>query len=286
MRNYPKISSLIITIIIGLIGYYIFLPPINIQSFSFYAFILVLFIIYIVILSMLTVSNTLVRTRRVKFSDISITSKVFIISVTSVAILILLTNIIMSPVFNSKSYYSRITVKKDSNFSKDVKEADFSKMPLLDKSSSQKLGDRVMGEMSELVSQFDVSDLYTQINYNNKIIRVTPLEYNGIIKYFTNRNSGIKGYITVDSTNGESKLVKLKKGMKYMPSAMFNENVDRKLRFLYPTKIFGEKSFEIDNDGNPYWIIPTIKYSGFELRKDVKSVIIFNPINAMTGSGI
>ena len=84
-----------------------------------------------------------------------------------------------------------------------------------------------MCQMSELVSQFDEANLYTQINYNDKIIRVTPLEYNGVIKYFTNRKEGVKGYITVDSTNGESKLVKLDKGMKYMPSALFNERLER-----------------------------------------------------------
>ena len=49
-----------------------------------------------------------------------------------------------------------------------------------------------------------------------------------LVKYFTNRKNGVKGYVTVNSTNGESKLVKLSKGMKYMPSAMFNENLYRK----------------------------------------------------------
>ena len=110
--------------------------------------------------------------------------------------------------------------------------------------------------MPELVSQFYVSELYTQINYNGNVVRVTPLEYDGIIKYFSNRNDGIKGYISVDSVSGEVNLIKLDKGMKYMPSGMFNENLYRKLRFDYPTKIFGVESFEIDEDGNPYWIIP------------------------------
>ena len=46
-----------------------------------------------------------------------------------------------------------------------------------------------MGEMTDLVSQFYVSSLYTQINYNNEVMRVTPLEYSGLIKYFTNRET-------------------------------------------------------------------------------------------------
>ena len=135
-----------------------------------------------------------------------------------------------------------------------------------------------MGQMTDLVSQFYVSNLYTQINYNDEIVRVTPLEYSSLIKYFTNRKNGIPAYVVVDSVTGESKLNRLDKGMKYMPSALFFENLYRKLRLEYPTIIFGEESFEIDNEGNPYWIIPTIKYVGVGLRRDVSGVIIFNPI--------
>ena len=109
-------------------------------------------------------------------------------------------------------------------------------IPLLDKDSSTKLGDRVMGQMSELVSQFEVSSLYTQINYNNEIIRVTPLEYANGIKWLTNRKDGVKGYIKVNSVTGKSELIKLDKGMKYMPSSLFNENLYRKLRFYRSQK--------------------------------------------------
>jgi len=137
-----------------------------------------------------------------------------------------------------------------------------------------------MGGMGELVSQFDVSYIYTQINYNNEILRVTPLDYSDWIKYFTNRNEGIPGYVTVNSVTGESKLVKLDRGMRYSENAMFFENVYRKLRFKYPFDIFGQISFEIDNNGEPYWIMPVIKYSGVGQREDISAVII---LNAITG---
>ena len=136
-----------------------------------------------------------------------------------------------------------------------------------------------MGQMSEVVSQFEVSDQYTQINYKNEIIRVTPLEYNGLIKWITNRKNGIKGYITVNSTTGKAKMVKLNKGIKYAPSAYFNENLYRKLQFLYPTYNFDSINFEIDNEGNPYWIASVSKYVGIGLRREITGVVIFNPIN-------
>ena len=135
-----------------------------------------------------------------------------------------------------------------------------------------------MGEMSEWVSQFDVSPLYTQINYKDTIVRVTPIEYASFIKWITNRDDGIKGYISVNSVNGESTLVNLDKGIKYTESAYFNEDLMRKLRFEYPTKIFGSVNFEVDEEGNPYWIVSTLKYTAIGLRSDVSGVIVFNGI--------
>jgi len=122
--------------------------------------------------------------------------------------------------------------------------------------------------------------IYTQINYNNEIVRVTPIEYDGIIKYFTNRSVGVKGYIKVNSVDGSANLVELDEGMKYLPSALFFENLYRKLRIEYPTTIFDEESFEIDNEGNPYWVVPTIKYKGVGLKKEINGVVI---LNAITG---
>lgn len=279
IKRHSKIFSLLFTFLIGSILYYVILPPFNLQSFIFWFFIFILLVIFFIINSCLSLPQNIIYTitGKKKNNDLKYYKLLFCIPV--MIIIIIIINIVLSPVFNSKAYYNRIKVNKNSDFIKDVKEVDFRKIPLLDKDSSQKLGDRTMGQMSELVSQFDVSDIYTQINYNDKIIRVTPLEYNGLIKYFTNRKEGVKGYITVDSTNGESKLVKLKKGMKYMPSAMFNENLTRKLRFSYPLDVFGDYNFEIDNEGNPYFVVPVLKYSGVELRRDVKEVIIFNPID-------
>ena len=63
-----------------------------------------------------------------------------------------------------------------------------------------------------------------------------------------------------------------------MPSAHLNDNLYRYLRFKYPTQIFGKETFEIDNEGNPYWIIPTLKYSAVGLKEDVTGVIILDPI--------
>jgi len=267
-----NIISLIITIIFAGILYYFFLPAINLHAIEFWIYL----ILVVGMFSFSTLIGSIGENGAIKKM---ITTTIFGFSFLGIIILgILLVNIIVSPLFNSRSYSKRIEINENANFTDEVKSVDFSKLPLLDKDSSQKLGDRVMGQMPEMVSQYYVSNLYTQINYNDKIIRVTPLEYNGFFKYLNNHKNGVAGYITVNSVNGESKLVKLDKGMKYMDSAIFGEDLYRYLRFKYPFDVFGTKAFELDNSGNPYWIVPVMKYKGIGLKREVKEVIILDPI--------
>ena len=273
-----NLISLLITVIVGMIIYFVVLPPINITSIAFWVYILLMFAIY---LFFNTVSNIDQNGINFDFKK----SRIIIVVLVSIPFLIIITNFILSPIFNASAYSKRINVIEDteeSNFTTEIEEVNFNSLPLLDKDSSSRLGDRVMGQMPELVSQFYVSSLYTQINYNNDIIRVTPLEYNGLFKYLTNYKEGVKGYITVNSVDGTANLVKLDKGMKYMPSAYLLKDLDRHLRFSYPTKIFGETNFEIDNDGNPYWITEVLKYAGVGIRKEVDGIIITDPITGST----
>ncbi len=272
-----NIINIIITLIVAFLYFYVFLPPLNVHASAFWVFVLFIYFIYLV-LSLVSFIGYASLKGNLSSIKLSKAFKIMFAIIPGVIIVILIINFILSPLFMSRTYAKRIVINEGKDFATEVKEVDLSKVPLLDKASTQKIGDRVMGEMTDLVSQFTVSDLYTQINYNDKIVRVTPLEYDGIIKYFTNRGDGITGYIVVDSVTGTAELVRLEEGMKYMPSAMFNEKLERKLRFTYPTEIFGEKTFELDNDGNPYWIVPTLSYSGVGLREEVNGVIILDPI--------
>lgn len=264
--------NVLATLVYAFVYYYIFIPPLNPTSPEFYAFISTTLIVYGVLDLGLTTVVSIKKRSLPKFQFNTL------LLIPILILLIILVNFISSPLFNSKAYANRITIDETGDFTEDIAEVDFDKVPLLDKDSSQKLGDRVMGEMSDLVSQYYVSDLYTQINYKEKIVRVTPLEYADLIKYFANRKEGVKGYITVDSVSGESKIVRLDKGMKYVPSAMFNEDMMRHLRFKYPTEVFGTYTFEIDDDGKPFFIVPTIGYSMVGLRKDITGVIVLDPV--------
>ena len=270
---------ILIILLFAFILYYVTLPAINLHDPGFYAYLFMILVCYILTSGISLFDGTRVIT---KVKNLPRNALIILGSVVTVIALIVITNVICSPIFNSRSWASRITISEDTTFTNDIKEVDFSKVPLLDKDSSQKLGDRVMGQMSELVSQYYVSDLYTQINYNNEILRVTPIEYNGFIKWLNNKKHGVLGYIKVNSVTGKSELVKLDKGMKYMPSAYFFKDLDRALRFKYPTLIFGKIVFEIDNEGNPYWVVPTIKYTGVGLKREIDGIILMNPITGET----
>jgi hypothetical protein len=277
MKTFKKI---LITLLAAFLYYYLVLPPINLHSSSFYVFIGFISLVYSILDTGFGVSVTVIskRVKHVKTPEFKNSLTYTIAGIVGVALIILVVNFFCSPLFNAKSYQQRIVVDETGDFAKDIAEVNFTQLPLLDRASSEVIGDRVMGGISELVSQYNVSKLYTQINYNDSIVRVTPLEYADTIKWLTNRKNGIVGYITVNSVTGESKLTRLEKGMKYSESAHFNENIYRKLRFTYPTTNFGKISFEIDDEGNPYYIIPTIGYTAVGLKAKVTGVIIFDPV--------
>ena len=191
-------------------------------------------------------------------------------------------SLLSSPIVNAKKYQKLLDVQ-DGEFIKDIEELSFDQIPLLDRDSAQILGNRKMGSMVDMVSQFEVDALYSQINYQDRPVRVSPLRYASLIKWFTNLREGIPAYIKIDMATQNTELVKLSEGMKYTTSDHFNRNIYRHLRFRYPTYIFNELSFEIDDDGVPYWICPVRKYNiGLFGGITVGRVILCNAITGET----
>ena len=190
-------------------------------------------------------------------------------------------DVLSSPIINAKKYQQLMTVE-ERVFTDDIKQADYATIPLLDKDSAELLGDRKMGSMVDMVSQFEVAGDYTQINYQGKPVRVTPLEYASTIKWLTNQSKGIPAYMLIDMATQNTECVKLNSPIKYSKSEMFNRNLYRHLRFNYPTKIFDNQIFfEIDEEGTPYWVCPVKKFNiGLFGGQTVGSVVL---CNASTG---
>lgn len=268
-----KIILLIFWLVAGAIGYYVFHPVISYKTVTGFAY-----VIYVIVL--VGIVSLFFQKSSISYGKSSFKMTALKIILGLSVIWVLGSLAVCNPVFMASYFADRIQIE-NVDFDK-VKEVDFTKTPIIDRDSTIVLGDRVMGEMPELVSQFEVSEEYTQISYKDSVYRVTPLEYAGFFKYLGNQEEGIPAYILVNSVTGEAELVKLEDlgldGMKYVPSGYFNHDLYRKLQMQYPTTIFGEPSFEIDEEGHPWYICTTYDYAAFETRKTVSGVVLFDPI--------
>lgn len=195
-------------------------------------------------------------------------------------ILLLVFNLSSAKLFQSKKYSKLLTVE-DGDFQGNIAEINFTDIPTVDKQTASRLGSKKMGEIAELVSQFEVDQDYVQINYQGRPVRVTPLRYGDIIKWFNNRSEGLPRLIRVDMIDSSVELQKLPSGMKYSNAEPLLRNIKRHLRFKYPFDIMDEPLMEVDDEGIPYWITPVLKPTvGWFGGLDVKEVIL---CNALTG---
>ena len=270
MKNKTQLYGVIASLVLAAGLYFVFLPPINPTSFEFWMFLWISLVPWIL---------TFTVDMGVKKSWKSI--PIMIAAFAGSIVLVMGIIFISCPIFNASEYSERINLI-ESDFS-DVNEVDFNKVAIIDRDSTMVLGDRTLGQLPELISQFEVSDVYSQISYNDSIVRVTPLDYNGFIKYITNSKEGIPGYIIVNATTGKSELVKLENlgldGIRYSENAILFEDRDRHLRFAYPFDNFYETNFEIDEQGIPYWITSTVSYKGIGQKPTITGVIAMNAID-------
>lgn len=182
--------------------------------------------------------------------------------------------------FHASAYASLLTTE-EYQFTEDIDQSQaLNKIALMDTDSAILLGDREIGGLSDVVSQYDVSEYYSQIDLKGAPIKVSALDYAGFFKYMGNQNRGIPGYVRVDPVGQNAEYIALQNGMKYVPSAYFFENLTRHLRIKFPTKIFGNLHFEVDEDGKPYYLASVYKYTvGLFGGETVAGVIVCDPVN-------
>lgn len=272
-----KTKLLIAVLVILVLGiyYYTALPAINIHATEFWVFLIIL----IILAGLLFVRKKNLDRDELKESK---GLKLILGLLAAVVIVYLAGTLLSSPVVNAKKYQQLMTVE-NGEFTTDIEELSFDQIPLLDRDSATLLGNRKMGSMVDMVSQFEVDGLYSQINYNDRPVRVSPLRYASLIKWFTNQSEGIPAYIMIDMATQDTELVKLDNGMKYTASDHFNRNIYRHLRFRYPTYIFNDLSFEVDEEGVPYWICPVRKYNiGLFGGVTIGRVVLCNAITGET----
>ena len=275
MKGKRKLLIAIVVILAAGLYYYVALPAFNIHSSDTWFFIIFLLVVVAVIYAVRKkIGKAELRTSK--------TMKFFGFAILGLGIIYLVGSLLSSPIVNAKKYQKLMKVE-EGEFTEDIKELSFDKIPLLDKDTAEILGDRKMGSMVDMVSQFEADDIYSQINYQGNPVRVSPLKYANLIKWFTNRSNGIPAYIRINMATQSTELVKLDEGIKYTTSEHLNRNIYRHLRFAHPTYIYGELSFEIDEKGVPYWIAPVKKYNiGLFGGETVGKVVLCNAITGET----
>lgn len=273
MKGKKKLLIALIVLLAAGIYYYAALPAVNLHSSETWFGVLIL----LVVLAALYIGRKRPDVTELRHNKVL---KGFGVMILALGVIYLVGTLLSSPIVNAKKYQQLMTVE-EGEFTEDIEELPYEKIPILDRDTAVILGDRKMGSMVDMVSQFDVDDIYSQINYQDRPYRVTPLKYASIIKWFTNRSEGIPAYIRINMADQTTELVQLEEGIKYTTSEHFNRNIYRHLRFAHPTYIYGELSFEIDEEGVPYWIAPVKKFNiGLFGGETVGKVVI---CNAVTG---
>ena len=270
--------NLAVTLVFGLVYFYVELPAINLHAEEFYVFVFLLCAVYCVCAVLTSGFQGEGVKGYVHFvkKQCTVPFLAFIALIAAIAI-----GAISSWVVLRAGAYSKLLPIESGDFTAEVEDISYDQIPMLDADSAARLGSRKLGELSDMVSQFEILPTYTQINYQGRPVRVTSLRYGDLIKWFTNRSNGLPAYIVIDMVTQEAEVVRLDEGMKYTTAEHFGRNLYRHLRFHYPTMMFEEPVFEIDEEGTPYWVCSRIvKTIGLFGGTDIKGAVL---VNAITG---
>ncbi len=288
---FPYIIGAVVALLFLGLSLYVFCPALNVHNSDLWIILDIAILIFVVVerlakgckdFGFVTVKQKKgSKGKGRKITKFTFDVKYYIAPIAFTALIAFL-GVIGSTVFNATSY-SEILKVADSDFSVDLAESvGTDSIALMDTASAQMLGDREIGALSDVVSQFNVSYDYTQIDYNGKPIKVSALEYAGFFKWMNNSNSGIKGYVTVNPVTMSASFEK-SEGMKYVPSAYFSEDAYRYLWMKYPTLMFENLHFEIDESGKPFYIASVVeKTIGLFGGKTVSGCVVLDPVSGET----
>ena len=270
--------NLAVTLLVAAIYYYVELPALNLHAGSLYVFVILLCAVYC-IMAILT-SGFQGEGAKGYFGFVKKQCKIPFFLALAMILTAIIGSIIGWKLIRAADYRDLLTVETG-DFASEVEEISFDQIPMLDRDSASKLGNRKLGELADMVSQFEVDDDYTQINYKDRPVRVTALRYGDWIKWLNNRADGLPAYLIIDMVTQNVEVVRLEQGIRYTTADHFSRNLQRHLRFHYPTYIFDAPAFEIDEDGNPYWVCPRLTNTiGLFGGTDVLGAVL---VNAVTG---
>ena len=258
------VALIVVALLVLAALYWWFHPPINIHSADTWGFIVIIVVLPLA-LAFWTKHRTYSQgTSKVSKNPAKAKTYKWLLLIPGAIVAVGLVGGLLSMAIipGNAERYSSVLKTDTLEFAQDIKEVNYNEIPVIDRDSAILLGNREMGSIPEYVSQFEVSTLYSQINYQGKPVRVSPLNYADLFKWFTNREAGIPAYALVDMTTQDAEIVRLgDQPIHYSASEPLVRNIDRHVQLSYPFYMFDEKSFEIDEDGHPWWICPVQDYT-------------------------
>ena len=276
------VLSLLCSAVFAGILFYFMLPALNFKSYDLYIYLGAIVASYVVFNALF--SNVFGKPEYVPYVKRRAIVPGIIIAVLLVAVGI--GYLVSCEFFRASSYSKIISVDTDSNFSEDVEEqtADsFSEIPKLDEDTAAQLAARALGALKDIgsVSQFTIAPENSQINYQGKPYRVVPLQYADIIKWLVNTRDGFPGYVMVNMADESTNFVELKDGsIRYSAYEHFNKLLKRHLRFEFPTYLFADATFEVNDDGDPFWICARLdKTIGLFGGTDVIGIVLVDAVS-------
>lgn len=260
LKKRTIIIAAVVLVLVLALAYWWFHPAINIQSIDLWGFLIVILaLVTFVLFVFRQIYQTGMGKREKSPKKVKLFSGLMAIPI-AIAVIGAVGWLASQSFFpGNAEKYSTVLVTEDADFATDIPEVNYSEIPFIDKDSAILLGNRTMGTMADYVSQFEISDLYSQINYKGQPVRVSPLNYADFFKWWANKDGGIPAYVIVNMSTQDTEIVRLENPIRYSDSDPFFYNVDRHVQLSYPFYMFDEKSFEINDDGEPFWIYPVQK---------------------------
>ena len=158
-------------------------------------------------------------------------------------------------------------------FSKDAPpSADLHHLRIVPEESAIFAGEKVIGQLG---TYYRVGNYNIQVE-RGRLVWVAPLEFQGLVQWLSRGTSPGVIVVSAESPEAPSEL-RQRAPMRYIPSALLNDNLYRHVYFRYGTEQILETTLQLDDQGNPQYLCtlgrPTIGWSG----QKVTAVVIVDP---------
>lgn len=276
-----KTILIFILLLIGFFLFYNILPVIN------YGFVgLPLLLLFLIFLAIIIFSKVEVTAKARKLNVFSRTNKIlFFLSFGLMLYLLIVPLLTSLPMFRSSAYQKLIgKVENGDDLKNHIAPISLDKIRVVDEELAMLLGEKIIGSQPSLGSQAEIGEFTIQ-KVNDELYWVAPLLHTGFFKWYNN-SEGTPGYVMVSATNERDvKLIQNINGkplkIKFQPSAYFGSRIDRHVYFNgYATTGLEDFNFEIDDAGNPYWIVTKYKKTIGFAGNDATGVLT---VDAQTG---